>query len=73
MLLFVLSLIFAVPLAILANIVTPRVLSAWSRRNAGQRNRHLENLRLEIADVKRYHDGPSAEFIAYIFRTMPLN
>jgi hypothetical protein len=59
MVLFVIGLVLGVPLAIAANLFTPRVQTLLASRSASRRERRIAKLRLQMDQVATYRDVPS--------------
>jgi hypothetical protein len=74
--LFVLGLVASVPLAIVANLLTPRVATALAERNAERREERIRRLRREYAQVTAYRNGTSnmmaARIMSRILRALAL-
>lgn len=68
MLLFVLGLVASVPLAILANLVTPAVRDALAARLASRRQARVRELRKEMALIAEYRDGGNNRALAHLAR-----
>jgi hypothetical protein len=66
MLLFLLGLVASVPLAVLANLLTPVVTTGLATHSARRRQTRIMKIRKEIARVERYRDGPVNMLVAYL-------
>jgi hypothetical protein len=70
MLLFLLGLLASVPLAILANMLTPRVTTAFAERSAKRRRARIAKIRREMARTSEYRDGPPGVVIAFLIKKL---
>jgi ABC-type transport system involved in cytochrome bd biosynthesis fused ATPase/permease subunit len=60
MTLFLLGLVFTIPLAILANMLTPRAQTLWATYSSSQRDKQIAKLNEEKAMMKRFSEDASA-------------
>jgi hypothetical protein len=68
MALFLLGLLASVPLAILANLLTPRVSTALAKRNTSRRQARIEKIHSQAELVEAYRDSPSLAVAAFARR-----
>lgn len=68
MILFVLGLVASVPLAILANIVTPYAQTAITNRSERRIEHRLAEIDKELKEIQSYRRSVYNEFIAYCSR-----
>ncbi len=62
---FMLGLILAIPLSILANLATPWVLDRWAKRSLHRSTARADDLERELGRVERYAQDPTT-FHTYI-------
>lgn len=65
MLLFAIGLLASIPLAVLANLLTPRIQTTIVGRNKKHQHKRIVKIRKEIAKVERYRTGTHGELLAY--------